>query len=262
MSEHETKPTSAESTLTSSETTTVSEPVRKLSVKFYVISIAIVIVIILGVLFQLEKEGRSSTNFFGTYLANQEANRVVAVVNGEDLLNKNLEISIEQFNQMAIAQGVDISSEDTKAKIHKQSLEVLVNTELLKQAAAERGLSISDEQVDTRLEEIKTELGGEEVLNEKMNSLGIGVEKLQEDVKDELLIKVLLDEVFSENNINVTEEEISDVYNQAGGEEAGLPALEDVTDQIAEQIRTSKEQEVVDTYLAELRATAEIEIVE
>ena len=137
---------------------------------------------------------------------------------------------------------------------------MLVNTELLKQAASEKGINISDEAVSERLEGIKTEIGGEEVLNERMTSLGITEDRLYKDVRDELTIQQLLETVFEEAVIEVTEEEVSALYQGAGGEEAGLPALEEVREQVEAQVRASKEQVAIDNYLTELKELAEIEI--
>jgi hypothetical protein len=39
-----------------------------------------------------------------------------------------------------------------------------------------------------------------------------------------------------------------------------LPPLEEVRDQVEAQIRSSKEQEVIDAYLSTLKAEAEIQI--
>lgn len=245
-----------------SEVKASTETSSKLSIKSYVIAIALVTVIILGALYQLEKEGRSNTSFFTEMLAKQEASKVVAVVNGTDIINSELDTSIEQFSQVAVAQGVDLTDADTQTEIRNQSLEVLVNTELLKQEARERGLSISDEEVDIRLNEIKIELGGEEVLNERMESLGIETDKLRSDVKDELLIQSLLDQIFAEKDTTVSEEEISTVYEEAGGSDAGLPSLEEVSAQVEAQIRNSKEQEIIDGYLTQLKTEADIKIIE
>ena len=72
--------------------------------------------------------------------------------------------------------------------------------------------------------------------------------------------QALLDQVFAETAIEVTEEEIQSLYAGAGGAEAGLPPLEEVREQVVAQIRGGKEQEVVTTFLQTLKETATIEI--
>jgi FKBP-type peptidyl-prolyl cis-trans isomerase (trigger factor) len=233
---------------------------KKSKLKVYVAAVLLAAVIILGVLFVLEKEGRSSTNIFGALIASQEANKTVALVNGEEIKNSDLLTSIQQFTQVAAAQGVDTSSAAAQTDIKTQALDVLVNTRLLKQDATNKGYSVSDEVANERLETIKTEIGGEEVLTQRMTELGIKMEQLKRDIKDELLIQQLLDAIFLEANISVSEAEILEFYNNAGGAEAGLPALEVVRPQVEAQIKGSKEQAAIDAYLNNLKTTAQIEI--
>jgi len=122
---------------------------------------------------------------------------------------------------------------------------------------------VSDQAAVERLATIEEEIGGADVLAERMATLGLDEAQLQEDIRDEILIQELLDTVFLEAEIEVTEEEIATVYENAGaagGEE--LPPLEEVRGQIESEIVSSKEQEVVDQFITDLRAEAEIEIVE
>ncbi|MEY3784466.1 MAG: hypothetical protein RLZZ230_788 [Candidatus Parcubacteria bacterium] len=251
----------SENELNQSETTaaeTVTAVSKKSPVGKYIAALLIVAVIVLGVLYLLEKEGRSSTKLFTSIIENS----AVVVVNGEKITKKELDASVVQFVQMAIAQGVDTTNPDAQAQIHSQALDVLINTELLKQSATEKGISVTDQEVADRLESIKTDIGGEDVLAERMATLGIDEVRLQQDIKDELLIQKLLDTVFAEKSTEVSDEEITAMYADAGGVEAGLPPLEEVREQIVSQIKSSKEQVIVDEYIAELKGTAKIDMKE
>lgn len=266
MSEKETQTTSnheevkAETNEVKSDTVAPTVTISKSTIKSYVTSVVVVAVIILGALYLMEKEGRSKTNIFESVLVAQEAKAVVAVVNGDEIINSELATSIQQFSQAAAAQGVDISNLDALSEIRAQALDVLINTKLLKQQAAEKGMSVTDEAASDRLAAIEVDIGGAEVLAERMKSLGIGEEQLHNDIKDELLIQELLDTVFAEADVSVSEEDILEVYENAGGEGAELPPIEEVRDQIEVQVKTSKEQAAIDEYLAELKEGAEIEI--
>ncbi len=235
-------------------------PAKKRPVMFYVGAVVIVLIILAGVLFVLEKEGRSSTGLFDSYFAAQEAATVVAIVNGTEIINQDLNTSIQQFNQAAIAQGVDISNPSIKADIRQQSLDVLVNTTLLREEAGERGITVTEEAAAERLAVIETEIGGPDVLAERMEVLGLDREKLESDIRDEILIQALLEQVFTEAEIAISEEEVQDMYDAAGGAEAGLPPLEEVRPQVEAQIKSSKEQEAIDAFLSELKVDAQIEI--
>lgn len=235
-------------------------PANKTRWALYGAAIVIVVITLLSVLYMLEKDGRSSTNIFGSIIASQSAGTVVAVVNDEEIVNSQLELSMQQFGQAAAAQGVDMNDPSVQEEVRTQSLQVLINTELLRQAAAERGISISDEMVEERMVTLQAEVGGAEVLTQRMAELGIDEDRLEKDVREEMMIQALLDEVFAEANIEITDEEVVAIYEGAGGAEAGLPALEEVRTEVENQIRATKEQEVIDEYLSELEAEAEIEI--
>jgi parvulin-like peptidyl-prolyl isomerase len=240
-----------------------AEPETKAKSKtgMYIAAIVIVALTFLVVLFMMEKEGRSSTGVFDSYLAAQENSAVVAVVNGEEINGTDLNTSIQQFKQAAVAQGVDTSSPEVIADIRTQALDVLVNTTLLRQAAQEQGIEVSAEATAERLDTIQTEIGGEEALQARITELGLTYADLEEDIEEELVIQTLLDTLFAEAEITVTEAEIQQVYDSAGGEGAELPPLETVSEQIQEQVRGTKEQEVIDAYLTTLKTDAEIELI-
>jgi hypothetical protein len=244
-----------------SSTPVVQNAQPKNKTAMYIVAAVIVVATLLVVLFMLEKEGRSSTGVFDSYFASQENNATVAVVNNEEITGKDLNTSIQQFNQAALAQGVDISSPEVAADIRSQSLEVLVNTALLRQAANSKGIEVTDEAAAERLETIEVEIGGAEVLQSRIDELGLTRADLEEDIKEEILIQTLLDGIFADAEIEVTDEEIMDVYTAAGGVEAGLPPIEEVRDQVEAQVRGGKEQEVIDGYLDSLKADAEIELI-
>lgn len=257
MSENESNPIIEDSVVESSNTNSeTKKPKSKSKTGLYIGSFLIVILIIGGVLFLLEKENRSPTNIFGALVENT----TVAIVNGEKITTADLKIGIDQFTQMATMQGVDVTAPETTELIKTQALDVLVNTVLLKQLASERGINITDEEVTKRLDDIKTEMGGEELMQERMMALGIDDKKLRKDVGDELKIQRLFEEIFTEKEVTVTEEEVIEMYEGAGGVEAGLPDIEEVRVQIEQEIQNVKEQKIIEELLTEEKAKAEIEI--
>jgi hypothetical protein len=232
----------------------------------YVAAAVTVAAILLGVMFLLEKEGRMSTGIFDSFLTNQDATTqqdatVVAVVNGTEITGADLQTSIQQFNQAAAAQGVDTSSPEVIADIRSQALDVLVNTALLKQAAQEQGVEVPAEATAERLATIEAEIGGAEALEARIVELGLTQADLEADIQEELVIQTLLNSLFAEAAIDVTDAEIQEIYDEAsasGAEE--LPPLETVSEQIEAQVRGTKEQEVIEAYLETLKTEAEIEI--
>ena len=236
-----------------------STAVKRSPWRAYVVAAVAVVVILVGVVYLMEKQGRISTGFF-TSPAEVAAKATVATVNGTEITGADLTMSVNQIIATAQQQGIDVNDANVQNDIQSQAVEMLVNTELLKQEATNRGLSIGDEQVDQRLELLVQEIGSEEALTERMAAIGIDQETLRVDIKSELLIQALLDQIFAEEKIEVTEDEVAEVYQSAGGAGTDLPALEEVRDQVEAQIRGSKEQEIIDSFIAELRAGAEVEV--
>ena len=228
--------------------------------KYTIIAAVLVLVALVGFTYMLEKEGRINTGAFdavNTFLA---AQKTVAKVNGQKITQKDLNVSISQLQMGAAAQGVDTTDPKMIDQLRTQAIDMLVNTELLKQEAANRGVNITSEDVDKRLESLKGEIGGEDVLKERMTQFGVDEKTLRRDIQNELTIQGLLDQVFEEKGITVSDEEITAFYEEAGGEKAGLPKLEEVKDQIETQIKSTKQQDVVSSYLEELKKKATIEM--
>lgn len=242
--------------------TKAGEPKKKCTkMKGIIVAGLIVVVIILGVLYKLEKEGRSPITLFTPLIEKYEANKTVATVNGTTITNAQLRTGIEQYKQIASAQGIDVTDPAVQADIRRQALDVLINTELLKQEAVESGVTVSDDEIQKQIDTITEQLGGKEALQARMTELGIDETKLHSDIKDELLIQALLEKIFTDGGVSVTEEEITAAYDGAGGADAGLPALEEVHDQIEQQLTSSKQQAIVDKHISTLRESADINIV-
>jgi len=260
MSENETTETVA-----ATESATSAAPAAKSGMGKIIAAVVVVAVLLLGVLYVLEKEGRSSTTIFSSMIEKQRAAEVVATVNGEDITNADLDVSINQFEQLAAAQGIDTTSPEMQAEVRAQALEVLINTTLLRQAAAEKGIEVTDEDVAARIEAITADIGGAEALTARMQELQLEAGQMQDDIKDELMIQALLETVFADAAVEVTAEEVQELYDnakeQAGGAEAAdFPALEEVQAQVEQQIQSGKEQAAIDEYLAELKAEADISV--
>ncbi|HEY0964676.1 MAG TPA: SurA N-terminal domain-containing protein [Candidatus Paceibacterota bacterium] len=230
--------------------------------KWYITAIAVVIVaaVLVAVAYMMEQQGRLNTGLFDGVNRMVSMQKAVATVNDAKISQYDLDISMSQISAGAAMQGIDIADPEIKAKIQEQAIEMLVNTELLKQEAAARNISITDADVDARLETLRSDVGGEEVLVERMAEFNIDQKTLLRDIRSELTIQKLLDEVFAEKGVEITEADIEDFYDANGGEAAGLPPLTDVREEIETQIRSDKQQEIVTAFVEELRGKSSVEI--
>jgi FKBP-type peptidyl-prolyl cis-trans isomerase (trigger factor) len=222
----------------------------------------VLVVIALGAVWmRLEREGRVGTTFFAGMFAAQEASAPVATVNGQTLRNADLMLSVEQLEQAAIAQGQNLEDPAVQTQIQELAVEMLVNTTLLKQQAQSEGIVITEAQVTERMEQLEIEAGGAEVLAARMEEFGIDRDTFAADVRTELTIVALLESVFSDSDLQPTDEEVTALYEEVAQTQTDVPPLDEVRPQVEAQLQQNKEQQAVEMYLEELRAVADIEIV-
>jgi peptidyl-prolyl cis-trans isomerase SurA len=212
-----------------------------------------------GLLYVLEAQGRVNTGVFATINELVNPAPAAAVVNGVKIPLATYEKNRAQIEQNAAGQGLTVTDDDVEAEISKQAIDVLVNTELLKQAAAKNGVVVTEEQIDARYDEIVASLGGEAALNAKMLELGISPESLQTDIRGEILIQAYLTQAVDLSVVKIDEAAIKTVYDQANTPEANLPPLDEVRADIEAQLKSTQEQELVNAHIETLRTDAKIE---
>ena len=184
----------------------------------------------------------------------------VAVINGQTITRAEFNRIRQQVVQSVQQQGMDINDPQVQSQINAQATETLINTELIRQAAAAAGASATDAEVDARYAEIVEAVGGVDALQASLAQLGLTEESLRSDVEQELVIEQYLEENLDRDSLAVSDQEVNELYEMSGGAEAGLPPVEDVRPQIEQQILANKEQELIGELLEQLRAEAEIEL--
>lgn len=246
--------------VTSDEIVATGSSLSAFNFKVYAIAVAAILVISAGLMFILEKEGRISTGLFSGIISKMEASAPAAKVNGTVISVADFTSSLNQLTDLSVTQGEDVTDAAVIAQLRTQAIETLVNAELLRQAAVEEGITTTPEDIENRFIEIRDGIGGAEVLAERMAEFGVTEASLRKDIENEFLIQALFDTKIDRDSIEVSETDILVFYTRAGGEEAGLPPLEEVREQIVTQIRFEKEQALINDYLTTLRDAAEVEI--
>ncbi len=247
-------------TETSSEIATVPATTTGFPLKQYVLAAGIVIVIGGLLLFGLERQGRVDTNVFGSIISMVAPEPAAAIVNGTRIDMVAYEKNKQQIIASATQQGLDFTDESILSEINTQAIDVLVNTELLRQNAIASGATVSAEQIEARYQEVLTSVGGAEALTTRMTELGLDEAALRKDIEGEILIQTYLDGAVDTSSVVIDDAKIQAVYDQAGGAEAGLPPLAEVRTEIETQVRFSEEQELVNAFIKSLRDKATIEV--
>jgi hypothetical protein len=184
----------------------------------------------------------------------------IAVVDGEavdrDLFVQNLTETLTSLE----AQGLDIADESIRTSYETQVLDTLINTRLLVAAAEEAGYQPTEEEIRTRISELETQFGDAAALDAQLSELGLDRESLYTDVSEQLSVDALLTAEVLGDNLTVTDAELQEAYDvliEAGRE---LPELDTIRDALSAQIEQQKQQQLINTYLNQLRDEAEIEI--
>lgn len=195
---------------------------------------------------------------------------VVAVVNDEEISGETFTQNYEaQFQQLSM-QSQMTGEEPDQAQLKEQTLEMMINSELLVMDAEEQGFEASDEDVDEYLSTMAEESGVEstDALMTQFEEQGLDEDRVQEDVTNEVLMEQVIETLDSEEP---TEDELQEMYDMQveqleamneqteEGEQQEVPSFEELEPELEKQAATQKENEVVSEYLDELRGDAEIE---
>lgn len=183
---------------------------------------------------------------------------VVAVVNGEEITKDDFLTLGEQLALQQTNQGADIDSSEMQLEISNQTLNLLVNQALLVQAAQEAGTEVSDS-VDEQYATLVQSAGGADEFQAQIEQANTTQEQIRTDLESQLLIQTHLDNELDMESIAVEDAEIEALYAQVQEQQGeNTPALEEVREQLATQVRSQKEAEMVQGYLSQLRDAADI----
>ncbi len=197
------------------------------------------------------------------YDRDMERKNAAAIVNGVPIDKAEFETTLEQAKESYKQMGVDLESEEAKellAEVEKDTLDNMINRELLLQDVEKKGYKATSEQIKERLEMIKSQFPDEETFNEVLKTNNLTLEKLNQIIADDLKIEQYIEKEIP--TPEVTEEEMKALYDQYSaqmGEE--LPDFDLLKPQIEMQLQQEKQQQALDKILEELEKNSEIEII-
>lgn len=209
---------------------------------------------------QLSLDPASSESSPTTATEADEYPEVVATVNGAELTNDELVMSLNQTQQAAAQQGANTNGGEVTEAMETQAIDTLVNTALLIQAAQESDINISDEDVTNEIESLTSQFPSQEAFDRAVAEQGLSEEELRSDMRDQLLIDEFVTNSDEIGTPSVTEAEVEELYNNLSAQQEGLPPLEQLYDSIEQQLTARKQQQLVSDFIQELRETADIEI--
>lgn len=189
------------------------------------------------------------------------ANATVAIVNGTPITHTQLTEAEAQF---ASQQGLSATSTAAQAQFESDALDSLIGQTLLEQAAAQAGITASSTEVDAQLQASKAQFSSESDFEQALAAQGTTEADLRTQISNNLVINTYLEQKFELSSTTATTAEIQAAYNQVASEQTGsstpIPPLAQVRDQVEQMVVQQKQQNIVDAYVAQLRAAANVQI--
>jgi len=123
---------------------------------------------------------------------------LAALVNGEPITVEDYQKQIAQVQAFFEQEGLDLESQegqDRLAQASRQVLEQMIDQVLIRQAAEEMGISISEEELEAKIQEIIEQSGGQEQFEQSLQDTGTSYEDFRQMLLDQLLSEAVFSAV-------------------------------------------------------------------
>jgi parvulin-like peptidyl-prolyl isomerase len=145
---------------------------------------------------------------------------LAAVVNGEPITLDAYQRQVAQVEAFFEQEGLDLETDEGRERLtqaRRQVLEQMIDQELIEQAAAEMGITISDAELEASIADIVDQSGGEEEFNQSLQATGTTYDDFRQ---------MLLDQLLSEAVYSAVTASISPVAEQVHARHILLPTRE------------------------------------
>ncbi len=152
---------------------------------------------------------------------------LAALVNGQPITMENYQRQVAQVEAFFQQEGLDFQSEEGQerlAQARRQVLEQMIDQELIRQAAAEMGIDISDAELESNIQEIIEQTGGQGEFEQSLQDTGTSYDDFRQ---------MLLDQLVSEAVFGAVTESISAVAEQVHARHILLPTREQAEEVLA-----------------------------
>ncbi|MDF1541862.1 MAG: peptidylprolyl isomerase [Anaerosomatales bacterium] len=147
------------------------------------------------------------------------SNDVAAIVNGEEISKAELEAQVDRLMEQSPQMFEGDEGEARLVDFKRQLLDNMINNVLIRQAAAERGISVTDEEIDAQIADLKAGFPSEEEFDTALANANLTLDDLKQQLRDQLATQRLMEDLVGDDE--VTDAEIEEYYeaNKAQYEE-------------------------------------------
>nr|WP_239585231.1 SurA N-terminal domain-containing protein [Amphibacillus cookii] len=178
----------------------------------------------------------------------------VITVNGDTIYGEQYNIIYHETKSYMVNNDYDV---DDLEFVHEQTIQSLVNRTVLTQDASEKGITVTQEEVEAAYEETKAQFDTEESFKAVLAQLPYTEESFKEVLRQSLIQQYYINQEFSD--IEVKAEDVELFYELLREQMDQAPALEDARNEIEQQMLENEIQLALDERLESLHEAAEIE---
>ena len=123
---------------------------------------------------------------------------LAALVNGQSIFLADYQEETGRFEAAMAGQGFDLDSEDgraTLAQMRRQVLDSMIEQVLIEQAAAQEGVTISEEELEAVIQQSIAEGGGQASFEEWLLASDLTYEEFQEELRFQLLALAIFERI-------------------------------------------------------------------
>jgi len=184
----------------------------------------------------------------------------VAMVNEEGIEKAVFDKRFDQAKLVYQAQGVAFENEEDTDLFRRSLLEELVNEELMLQYGEAQGMTASEEEIESDYQQVIAQFPTEEELQKELDVQNFTKEDLRERISLQIIVRQIVAHQLAENQIEVTEEELRQLYDDAIAAGAEVGEFEEVKSAIEQQLLQQKTGQLMDELLYRLRGEGVIQI--
>lgn len=172
----------------------------------------------------------------------------VARVAGEPVEREPFEQQLQALQGSTSTQAQQFQSL-SETRQQELILSGIINQELLKAAAENAGVSVSDGDVDSRLQQRIEQVGGEEQFQNQLSDNDVSRKEVRDNIRQQLLIQSYVQQASG----TTTDQQIQQLYDQyttqieqqSGTSSPSVPSLEDVRPRLEASIQQRNQQQLL-----------------
>ncbi|AIF45152.1 SurA N-terminal domain-containing protein [Virgibacillus sp. SK37] len=175
----------------------------------------------------------------------------VVSINGEEIKGETYNPLYMQIKMQMAQFGQDVS--DVTA-VKDQTLNMIVEQKLIRDDAKDKGMEVTDKEVQKEFDTIKEQNGDQ--LKKVLKQFKMSEEDFKNQLANDLVTQKYID---SEIDVKVTDKEIEEYYNKIKEQNKEIGKLEEVKEPIKSQLKKDKTSKKLQEKVKKLKEDAKVE---